>query len=519
MDGKQVAKSDERISSAYEPHYTRGYCKNITWQLGYGYEYDAEKDGAFFSPSVVVEKPYPRSVRPVKKLLLGKGIRGKLHRQTGAKKYIFDFEKETVGFLSFSVECEKRSRLIISYGEYLLNGEVCREIENRDFSFAYLTKEGKNEFYNAFRRLGCRYITFESDEPFCVEKAELLPTDYPLTEIPFQTGDPLRQTVYETAVRTLKMCMHEHYEDCPWREQGLYAMDSRNQMLCGYYAFQEYDFAKASLALFANARKCGGLLPICAPCDYGTTIPSFGLHYFTQVREYLEYSKDSTFVRSIYGILVELLRAFDNRVQDGLLLEFEGEAYWNFYEWRQGLAGDTKNKYNLVLNALYLKALQNMSAIARSLREEDAFAEKAERLKKAIYRRFYNEELELFVLGEETPLITELGNYLCVLTGVVMGEQAKTLVKKLRATESRIPLTLSMRCFQYDALLTVDKNLYRTEILADIDNRWKKMLDAGATTFWETEEGYKDFNGAGSLCHGWSAIPVYYYHILLDEQI
>lgn len=38
-----------------------------------------------------------------------------------------------------------------------------------------------------------------------------------------------------------------------------------------------------------------------------------------------------------------------------------------------------------------------------------------------------------------------------------------------------------------------------------------KMLDAGATSFWEMKDGWKDFDGAGSLCHGWSAIPVYFY--------
>lgn len=37
------------------------------------------------------------------------------------------------------------------------------------------------------------------------------------------------------------------------------------------------------------------------------------------------------------------------------------------------------------------------------------------------------------------------------------------------------------------------------------------MLFDGATSFWETLIGSEDFNGAGSLCHGWSAIPVYLY--------
>ena len=35
------------------------------------------------------------------------------------------------------------------------------------------------------------------------------------------------------------------------------------------------------------------------------------------------------------------------------------------------------------------------------------------------------------------------------------------------------------------------------------------MLDAGCQTFWETEEGADAFGKAGSLCHGWSAVPIY----------
>ena len=49
--------------------------------------------------------------------------------------------------------------------------------------------------------------------------------------------------------------------------------------------------------------------------------------------------------------------------------------------------------------------------------------------------------------------------------------------------------------------------------LNDIDVIYKKMLDEGATTFFETELGPYDFNGAGSMCHGWSALPIYYYHL------
>ncbi len=65
----------------------------------------------------------------------------------------------------------------------------------------------------------------------------------------------------------------------------------------------------------------------------------------------------------------------------------------------------------------------------------------------------------------------------------------------------------------YDALLSYDKN-NADYILQDIRTKYGYMLSKGATTFWETIKGENDFNGAGSLCHGWSAMPIYYYHIL-----
>ena len=72
-----------------------------------------------------------------------------------------------------------------------------------------------------------------------------------------------------------------------------------------------------------------------------------------------------------------------------------------------------------------------------------------------------------------------------------------------------MPITLSMNTFFYDALLSIDKN-NKEWIIEDIKKKYSYMLNRKATTFWETEKGWKDFDGAGSLCHGWSAMPVYY---------
>ena len=71
-----------------------------------------------------------------------------------------------------------------------------------------------------------------------------------------------------------------------------------------------------------------------------------------------------------------------------------------------------------------------------------------------------------------------------------------------------------MKPFKYDALLYIDKEKYADRVLDEIRKNYKMMLDAGATATWETIDGAAAFDNAGSLCHGWTAIPVYYYHIL-----
>ena len=77
--------------------------------------------------------------------------------------------------------------------------------------------------------------------------------------------------------------------------------------------------------------------------------------------------------------------------------------------------------------------------------------------------------------------------------------------------------SLSMQCFVYDALLATDKERYAPYVLSDIERIYTPMLEAGNNTVWETTVGASDFDNAGSLCHGWSAMPVYYYHLLLGS--
>jgi hypothetical protein len=127
-------------------------------------------------------------------------------------------------------------------------------------------------------------------------------------------------------------------------------------------------------------------------------------------------------------------------------------------------------------------------------------------MKKAIYKKFYREDRGLFINSDTDGNFSVLANVMAVLCGA--GDKA-VMQKVINERENLVDISLSMNGFIYSALLLADEN-FKDYIISDIEQKYGYMLDNGATTFWETIKGAIDFDNAGSLCHGWSALPVYW---------
>ena len=589
-DGEILAVSDENTLSRLDPGYKQGRGVAITTQMGLDFYRDQVcaddrfLDGCtdgFAKSRIVTDAPAEIYPRPNKKLILGERQRAELIRTSvfsypdDADKHptaynmnyaslamrsltqvtdknrgycfsennplhvnadsnivvMIDLGRESVGFLDLDIEVPHDCRIDIGWGEHLFDG-ICRTAI-RSFAVSMDAKAGRNTYMNPFRRFGCRYIQlFIHAKQATVYYAGLRPTDYPLNIKQYKSGNLLRDTIYNTCVDTLRLCMHEHYEDCPWREQALYALDSRNQMLCGYYAFGEYEFARASLRLLGESVSEEGLVNICAPMKIGRNIPSFSLAYFMQMDEYIQYSGDTTLAAEMYDTLERVINAFVNRIDEtGLALSFDKDGLnWNFYEWAPTLSGSISKShscYEATLNLMLVLALGNFASICRALGKNDRAAE-AESLRaplcKAVNARFWDPEAKLYHTSDDyMESFSVLVNSLALLTGAADDFDVSEILRILstngkdatdKALPGIIPNTLSMNCFRYDALLRYDRETYGEVILNEIDQVYFNMLRDNATSFWETEEGEVAFSGAASLCHGWSALPVYYYEIL-----
>ncbi|MBQ0102472.1 MAG: family 78 glycoside hydrolase catalytic domain, partial [Firmicutes bacterium] len=210
--------SSEKTLCRIDERYVQGVCRLVTGQLGYSSNMKNAECGEYEN-AVPTGRNCVLKKRPVERCDVLPGLEGKDIHADG--KMIYDLGREECGYVYLSVNAEEDTLVKVAYGEHIVDGEVRRLVGGRDFSLDFHCKKGENSFEQMFVRIAGRYLQIICDDPIEVVKIGIYPVMYPLTEKK-REFDGLYGDIYKTCVRTLRLCMHTHYEDCPWREQALY---------------------------------------------------------------------------------------------------------------------------------------------------------------------------------------------------------------------------------------------------------------------------------------------------------
>ncbi len=439
-----------------------------------------------------------------------------------------DLTKNTVGYPTFDVEVDEDTRLVVSYGEHIDDLRPRSNVAGYQFAFEVNLKKGKNSFVFPIRRTACRYFTaFFYTKKVTVNYFGMRECLYPI-ENPseFSCSDSIHTRIFETAQRTLRLCMHDHYEDCPSREQAMYIMDTQIQALCGYYALGEYQFPKSSFEMMLNSFRDDNFFEMIFPGKNSSTIPCFTINYIPLVWEYYLFSGNIEILEKTFNtmqnIIHERLDVLDEKT--GLIPSPQGEKFWNFLEWQKGSDGVFNgvtnldyNLYHMAYNGFYSLVCRAFSNVCKTLNKNDE-AERFEKLytsiNNSIHKYFYNDELKAYSScisyeREVTAYYTELASSLAVCCGACPDECIDDVLETI-ASGKLLSITTSHAKYKYDALMTRPEK-YSDFVMNEIADIWGGMLYQGATSFWETANGSKDFSLSGSLCHGWSATPIYVY--------
>ena len=564
-DGDIIAYSCKETQVTTDTGFQNGEVEKITVQLSYSFRYNTRNTQTpeYVNATVLPEREMSYHPRPIPQLTVGEPISAKITAQgvfldsnqkksgksiytdfLSTRKYedmskdpnalpsesginlksddgdgiyaIVDLGCESSGYLLLDVEVREDCRIVCGYGEHLDDLRVRSLINERNFAFVIDAVKGRNKIFWPIKRLGGRYFQIHAVcKEITLYYAGLRSVDYPYPETKTPDGlNIFQKHIYDTAVKTLRLCSHEHYEDTPWREQALYAMDSRNQMLFSYDAFGETNFAKENLRLMALGQKSHGLLELCSPAelDDKVCIPCFSLVWICALREYFERTEDTEFIREMLPYAMRIFGFFERyKNKHGLVRNPEG--FWNFYEWAHKMTGKD-GAYDSPLNAFYLMALRSYESLSHAIGEDnEGISSKIKAVETAYVRTFFSEEKQAYRLStyeDRQEIYPELVQALSVLAGVCNEPKLReNILKRLAKGEFSPSATLSHRIYCYQALMTIPD--MKEHIIRDVDTHWFKMLMNGATSFWETERGSYDFKYAGSLCHGWSAVPIWVY--------
>ena len=436
---------------------------------------------------------------------------------------IADLGEEMVGFIEFELDAPDGARVDCGHGEHLADGRVRTEIYGRNFADICICSDGRNVFHLPFRRIGGRFLELHisniNGQTVTLHRIGIRPWVLSLPPAAeCNVSNKAWQTLYNRSVRTLELCMHEHYEDCPWREQALYTYDSRWQMLYGYYLWGNGEFAAASLDLFVPGQREDGHLRLCAPCRSKTVIPVYSLMWIVQVYEhYLYTGSNKLFIRNQATAAKIIKMRLDNYDSSTALYHSGSPDFWHFYEWAEGLcsrkipAGELHSLYNLY----FVEALEAYAKLLDSINDSTAgdYRKKADELRKNIEKIFYNPEQGLYAStysnGKQGELFHQQTQVMMLYTKSVPEAVRPELWKKINGCRELIPMTLSSLPYLVLAVREDAKNAVDNleKILLNV---YQPMLESDTNTLWESGEGENAFQFAGSLCHGWSALPAYY---------
>jgi len=317
-----------------------------------------------------------------------------------------------------------------------------------------------NRAYSSLWLRTWRYVELTCDQPCRLAslRAETVGFDYKV-ESNFDCDDETVARIWETGVRTLRLCAGETYFDCPYYEQLQYVGDTRIQALCHAYLSRGRRLARQAAEQYLWSQDETGMVASCYPARVRQVIPGFSLWWVVMLADRLLHDPEpppSTWVegarRAVEGF-------------ERLAKMPEGRQQWPFMDWAPDWgAGIPPGGLNSPEHSLLLELARDALAL-----------------------------LEGRALSGSEPGEGSASEQAAALRALVLRGRG------LAAVPWEVPAGVP-RCtpyfLYYSHLAQPD-----ADYLSLLDP-WRAMLAAGLTTFAETAEPTR------SDCHAWSAHPV-----------
>lgn len=367
-------------------------------------------------------------------------------------------------------------------------------------------------WFRTFRFIGLTVTTEE--EPLVIGGFDYLETGYPLqAKTNVEVSDETLAPVWDISLRTLRRCMHETYEDCPFYEQLQYAMDSRSQILYTYAVSADDKLARKCMDDFRRSVREDGMTNCSYPCYGPNIIPGFSIYYIMMLYDHMMYFGDRAFLRKHMSAVDGILEFFDRNLDErGLVGKIGGmngvSRYWSFIDWTtqwdgtSGVPTAIKKGPITMESLLYLMGLTHAAEVMRYLGRDGVAEEYLSRAAKvrAAVQKYCVDAQGMLTDGPGVAEYSQHCQVFALLTDTVSVETGReNLRRTLKNGEEYAQCSVAMAFYLFRALEKAD--LY--DQTKDAWDLWRNMVKNNLTTC--VEDGVNE----RSDCHAWGALALY----------
>lgn len=433
------------------------------------------------------------------------------------KSFVIDAGELTTAYFRIGFQGGKGSHVQMMYAECYYQRDEYGGIYKgqRDDSGGFIEgvydeyTVGGDTVYEPFRFRTFRFVQITvqtSNEPLTILPKPYIETAYPLnnTKKPNFT-DPKKEKLYDVAFRTLQLCAHDTYEDCPYYEQLMYCCDARLEMLFTYAATDDVQLPQQTIRLFAASMQNNGFTQARFPSRRVQTIPMFALYFVLMLEDYVKHTGDTTFITPYISIAERIADTFlAKRCESGLIAP---QGYWDYFdwtiEWSEGASTPTaaKNGESALQNLFFVYAMQSLCRLLPKFERGSLasyYTSQCEAILKQVEKLCFIPEKGLYKEGPTTEEYSQHSQIFAVLVGLADGEKAKQIMEQVLEDKSLVQCSFMQRYYLFRAL--EKSGMYeRTESLW---KDWQDFIDLHCTTFPETPYSPR------SDCHAWSALPL-----------
>ena len=344
-------------------------------------------------------------------------------------------------------------------------------------------------------------------------------------------GNELEQQLDKIAIRTLRNCMQDVFEDGPKRDRRLWIGDLRLQALANYASFRKNDLVKRCLYLFAGTADDDGRVRACLftePEIEGddTAMFDYSLFFIPTLLNYYEATGD---LETTEDLLQTALRQIEISQEyfDGQHLVKDSDVLgWCFLDWNLELNKQAgAQAVYIYCEKAMVRLLEYVEMAHESAQTSDAaecvkYAKIINSLKADIEKKvsaakkyLYDETTGLFVSGASKQ-ISYASQVWAVLAGIFDEKMNHEILERIRTrTDAVAMVTPYMYHHFIEALIESGDKKRAYEVMTEY---WGGMAADHADTFYElfnpknpAESPYGS-SIVNSYCHAWSCTPVYF---------